>query len=117
MVRAPIRNARRGNDGVPERIFVNEECRVRNYGHVFERLWLFPALARAGMPSRSEAGAARSVSPIGRNIKDLFKDEEYRLVRSASRAFIWWLRGFEQTTPPLRGIPSLLRRGMALLSA
>ena len=52
------------------------------------------------MPSRSEGWGG------------LFKDEQYRLIRSASRAFIRWLRSFEQTTPPLRGFPSLLRRGM-----
>jgi hypothetical protein len=46
----------------------------------------------------------------------LFKDEQYRLKRSASRAFIRWLRVFEQTTRALRACPSLLRRGMALTS-
>src|SRR5690242_6395541 len=35
------------------------------------------------------------------------------LIRSASRAFIRSLRNFEQTTPPLRGCPSLLRRGLS----
>jgi hypothetical protein len=52
------------------------------------------------MPSRSESWSG------------LFKDEQYRLIRS-SRTSIRWLRVFEQTTPPLRGFPSLLRRGMA----
>jgi hypothetical protein len=42
----------------------------------------------------------------------LFKVEQYRLIRGASRTSIRWLRRFEQTTPPLRGCPSLLRRGM-----
>src|SRR5262249_54902978 len=42
----------------------------------------------------------------------LFKDEQYRLIRSASRVSIRWLRIFEQTTPALRACPSLLRRGM-----
>jgi hypothetical protein len=45
------------------------------------------------MPSRSEGWGG------------LFKDEQYRLIRSASRASIRSLRGFEQTTPPLRGSP------------
>src|SRR6476646_4526349 len=71
-----------------------------------------PALVRRGCPRAARAGAARSVSPIGRNIKGLFKDEQYRLIRSASRASIRWLRVFEQTTPALRACPSLLRRGM-----
>jgi hypothetical protein len=53
------------------------------------------------MPSRSEGWGG------------LFKDEQYRLIRSASRASIRWLRLFEQTTPALRACPSLLRRGMA----
>jgi hypothetical protein len=61
-----------------------------------------PRLSKAGMPSRSEGWGG------------LFKDEQYRLIRSASRTSIRWLRNFEQTTPPLRGIPSLLRRGLAL---
>ena len=53
------------------------------------------------MPSRSEGWGG------------LFKDEQYRLIRSASRPSIRSLRVFEQTTPPLRGCPSLLRRGLA----
>jgi hypothetical protein len=32
----------------------------------------------------------------------LFKDEQYRLIRSASRTSIRWLRVLEQTTPALR---------------
>src|SRR5215467_1744753 len=44
----------------------------------------------------------------------LFKDEQYRLIRSASRASIRWLRDLEQTTPALRACPSLLRRGIGL---
>ena len=52
-----------------------------------------PRLSKAGMPSRSEGWGG------------LFKDEQYRLIRSASRASIRWLRIFEQTTrrfaPPL----------------
>src|SRR5262249_47993832 len=52
------------------------------------------------MPSRSEGWGG------------LFKDEQYRLIRSASRASIRWLRDFEQTTPALRAFPSLLRRGI-----
>jgi hypothetical protein len=52
------------------------------------------------MPSRSEGWGG------------LFKDEQYRLIRSASRTSIRWLRDFEQTTPALRACPSLLRRGM-----
>src|SRR5215470_7002510 len=53
------------------------------------------------MPSRSEGWGG------------LFKDEQYRLIRSASRPSIRLLRRFEQTTPPLRGCPSLLRRGLS----
>ena len=45
------------------------------------------------MPSRSEGWGGP------------FKDEQYRLIRSASRASLGWLRIFEQTTPPLRGSP------------
>ena len=60
-----------------------------------------PRLSKAGMPSRSEGWGG------------LFKDEQYRLIRSASRASIRLLRVFEQTTPALRAFPSLLRRGMS----
>jgi hypothetical protein len=56
------------------------------------------------MPSRSKGRGG------------LFKDEQYRLIRSASRASTRMLRDFEQTTPPLRGFPSLLRRGMVALA-
>jgi hypothetical protein len=59
-----------------------------------------PRLSKAGMPSRSEGWGG------------LFKDEQYRLIRSASRLSIRWLRVFEQTTPALRAFPSLLRRGI-----
>src|SRR5215831_430813 len=59
-----------------------------------------PRLSKAGMPSRSEGWGG------------LFKDEQYRLIRIASRTSIRWLRVFEQTTPALRACPSLLRRGM-----
>jgi hypothetical protein len=66
-----------------------------------------PRLSKAGTPSHSEGWGG------------LFKDEQYRLIRSASRASISrasirWLRVFEQTTPALRAYPSLLRRGLAL---
>src|SRR5215831_15721249 len=61
-----------------------------------------PRLSKAGMPSHSEGWGG------------LFKGEQYRLIRSASRASIRWLRVFEQTTPALRACPSLLRRGLAL---
>ena len=44
----------------------------------------------------------------------LFNDEQYRLIRSFA-GIIRSLRVFEQTTPPLRGCPSLLRRGLAIL--
>ena len=60
-----------------------------------------PRISKAGMPSRSEGWGG------------LFKDEQYQLIRSASRAFIRSLRIFEQTTPALRARPSLLRRGIA----
>ena len=52
-----------------------------------------PRLSKAGMPSHSEGWGG------------LFKDEQYRLIRSASRVSIGMLRDFEQTTPPLRGSP------------
>jgi hypothetical protein len=52
------------------------------------------------MPSRSEGWGG------------LFKVEQYRLIRSASRASKRLLRDFEQTTPAFRACPSLLRRGM-----
>jgi hypothetical protein len=42
--------------------------------------------------------------------------EAHRLIRSAPRASIRWLRVFEQTTPALRAFPSLLRRGISSLS-
>ena len=63
-----------------------------------------PRLSKAGMPSRSEGWGG------------LFKDEQYRLIRSASRLSIRWLRVFEQTTPALRAFPSLLRRGICFPS-
>jgi hypothetical protein len=63
-----------------------------------------PRLSKAGMPSRSEGWGG------------LFKDEQYRLIRSASRVSIRWLRVFEQTTPALRAFPSLLRRGICFPS-
>jgi hypothetical protein len=66
---------------------------------------MIPRFSKAGMPSRSEGWGG------------LFKVEQYRLIRSASRAFIRSLRSFEQTTPPLRGIPSLLRRGLVTIDA
>jgi hypothetical protein len=47
-----------------------------------------PRLSQAGMPSRSEGWGG------------LFKDEQYRLIRSASRKSIRSLRVFEQTAPP-----------------
>src|SRR5215468_3129138 len=39
----------------------------------------------------------------------LFKDEQYRLIRSASRAFVRWLHDFEQTTPGASRPPLLLK--------
>jgi len=54
---------------------------------------IIPRLSKAGMPSPSEGWGG------------LFKDEQYRLKRSASRPFIRWLRIFEQTTPALRASP------------
>ena len=70
-----------------------------------------PRLSQAGCPRVARAGAARSVSPIGRNINDLFKDEQYRLIKKRFAAnIIRWLRVFE---PPRfaaflsnEGIPS-----------
>jgi hypothetical protein len=68
-----------------------------------------PRLSKAGMPLRSKGWGG------------LFKGEQYRLIRSASRASIRWLRVFEQmlmfrpigltlrATPALRAFPSLLR--------
>src|SRR5262249_53214303 len=63
-----------------------------------------PRLSKAGMPSRSEGWGG------------LFKVEQYRLIRSALRVSIRWLRVFEQTTPALRAFPSLLRRGVCFPS-
>src|ERR1700757_306281 len=51
------------------------------------------------MPSRSEGWGG------------LFKDEQYRLIRSASRAFIRLLRDFEQTTPAAARLPLLTKEG------
>jgi hypothetical protein len=72
-------------------------------GHRLEvsKITAVPRLSKAGMPSRSEGWGG------------LFKDEQYRLIRSASRASIRLLRDFEQTTPALRAFPSLLSRGMS----
>src|SRR5262249_44304552 len=61
-------------------------------------------LSKAGMPSCSEGRGG------------LFKDEQYRLIRSASRISIRWLGVFEETTPALRAFPSLLRRGICIPS-
>jgi hypothetical protein len=47
---------------------------VHNYGAVYFEA-LIPRLSKAGMPSRSEGWGG------------LFKDEQYRLIRSASRAY------------------------------
>jgi hypothetical protein len=75
-----------------------------------------PRLSKAGMPSRSEGWGG------------LFKNEQYRLIRSASRVSIRWLRVFGQilmfrpagltlrATPALRAFPSLLRRGICFPS-
>jgi hypothetical protein len=51
------------------------------------------------MPSRSEGWGG------------LFKGEQYRLIMSALRPSIRWLRVFEQTTPALRALPSLTKEG------
>jgi hypothetical protein len=51
------------------------------------------------MPSRSEGWGG------------LFKGEQYRLIRSASRASIRWLRDFEQTTPGASRPPLLTKEG------
>ena len=63
-------------------------------------------LSKAGMPSRSEGWGG------------LFKDEQYRLIRSAPRAFIRCaLRAvFEQTTPsaPSPQPPLLTKEGNML---
>ena len=61
------------------------KCRIRMRN--------IPRLSKAGMPSRSECWGG------------LFKAEQYRLIWSASRAFMRSLRNFKQTTPPLRGSP------------
>jgi hypothetical protein len=58
-----------------------------------------PRLSKAGMPSRSEGWGG------------LFKVEQYRLIRSASRLSIRWLRGFEQTTPGASRPPLLTKEG------
>jgi hypothetical protein len=58
-----------------------------------------PRLSKAGMPSRNEGWGG------------LFKDEQYQLIRSASRAFIRSLRIFEQTTPGASRPPLLTKEG------
>src|SRR5215470_795694 len=79
-------------------------------------LTAIPRLSKAGMLSRSEGWGGAEREPDRAKHQTLFKDEQYRLIRSASRIFIKWLRAFEQTTPALRGFPSLLRRGIRLPS-
>jgi len=69
----------------------------RNYNPVFERLPTIPRLSKAGMHSRSEGWGG------------LFKDEQYRLIRSASRESIRWLSRFEQTTRFAAAILTLLK--------
>src|SRR5215831_11521729 len=67
---------------------------------------VFPALVRRGCPRAARAGAVCSKTKVPIN-----NDE----IRSALRSSIRTLRDVEQTTPPLRGCPSLLRRGLAML--
>ena len=74
---------------------------------------LSPRRSNSGMPSRSEGWGGAEREPDRAKQQELFKDEQYQLIRSASRAFIRWLRIFEQTTPALRARPSLLMRGIA----
>ena len=63
----------------------NEMANFLVFEAVLSNLTLpIPRLSKAGMPSRSEGWGG------------LFKDEQYRLIRSASRAFVRWLRDFEQ---------------------
>jgi hypothetical protein len=76
------------------------------------------------MPSRCEGWGGAEREPDRAKHQKLFKDEQYRLMRSASRASIRWLRDFEQflmfrpsgltlrATPALRAFPSLLRMGL-----
>src|SRR5262249_3149684 len=61
------------------------------------------------MPSRTEGWGGAEREPDRAKHQYLFKDEQYRLIRSASR-------DFEQTTPVCifgADSPSLLRRGMS----
>jgi hypothetical protein len=58
-----------------------------------------PRLSKAGMPSRSEGRGG------------LFKVEQYRLIRSASRGSVRFLRNFEQTTPGASRPPLLTKEG------
>jgi hypothetical protein len=60
---------------------------------------LIPRLSKAGMPPHSEGWGG------------LFKDEQYQLMRSASRSFIRSLRIFEQTTPGASRPPLLTKEG------
>ena len=60
-----------------------------------------PRLSKVGMPRVARLGRFVQSRTVPIN-KERFADI-YR-----------WLRIFEQTTPPLRGCPSLLRRGLSL---
>jgi hypothetical protein len=70
-----------------------------------------PRLSKAGMPSRSEGWGGAEREPDRAKHQRLFKDEQYRLIRIASRAFIRWLRIFEQTTPGASRPPLLTKEG------
>jgi hypothetical protein len=51
---------------------------------------------KAGMPSRSEGWGGAEREPDRAKHQKLFKGEQYRLIRSVSRAFIRSLRSFEE---------------------
>jgi hypothetical protein len=80
------------------RIFLNRRNR-RSHRPEVSKITAIPSLSKAGMPSRSEGWGG------------LFKDEQYRLIRSASRASIRWLRDFAQTTPGASRPPLLTKEG------
>jgi hypothetical protein len=65
------------------------------------------------MPSRSEGW--RGLFKVRAERAPYRSREAHRFIRSASRPSVRTRRDVEQTTPPLRGFPSLLRRGITVL--
>src|SRR5204862_4077182 len=62
-----------------------------------------------GVPSRSKGGAV--CSKPARSALLTISAKRTRLIRSASRTSIRWLRGFEQTTPDASRRPLLTKEG------